>query len=236
MFINLQNVLIDENLYPRNQVYWKHTQQLMGAINTGAILPPIVVGRRDDRYVIIDGRHRYKAHLNLKKKKIGAIATHLKEDKWFAEAVRLNTAHGHGLSWQEKISASMILQRADYQPEEIASIVHIPLERLLQAIKTQGAWVSPTDIKPVVAKAPLAKEAKRKGREWFETAAAAGLEEEQKILSGASFERLTEELLVLLGDDHLDPNDENVVRLITSIVAAGQSWLSQHAKTEQNGA
>lgn len=235
MYINIENVLIDENLYPRNQVYWKNTQQLMCAIQTGATLPPIIVGKRGNRFVIIDGRHRFEAFRRLKKKKIAAMVTHLEESHWFAEAVRLNTSHGHGLSYQEKLAASMILQRANYQPSEIAKIVHIPLETLLTAISERGAWLSGSDIKPVVAKGPIAKEAKRKGRSWLE-AAAPGLDEEQKILSGASFERLAEELLILLGDNHLDANDKNIVRLVTALFAASKSWISEHIKDQQSAA
>jgi ParB-like chromosome segregation protein Spo0J len=234
MHISIENILIDENLYPRNQVYWKHTQALMGALKAGSTLPPIVVGKRDGRYIVIDGRHRYECHRRLKRAKIAAMVTHLEEPQWFAEAVRLNSAHGHGLSYQEKLSASMILQRAKYPPNEIAKIVHIPLESLRQAIEQRGTWVSPEDIKPVVAKATLAKEAERKGRQWLETAAAGGLDDEQKILSGASFERLAEELLVLLGDEHLDAEDENVVRLILSLNASINQWMAKHLKAEQN--
>jgi ParB-like nuclease family protein len=228
MYINIESVLIDENLYPRNQVYWKHTQSLMSAIRTGSILPPIVVGKRNGRYVIIDGRHRYKAHRNLKKKKIAAMVTHLEEARWFAEAVRLNTSHGHGLSYQEKIAASMILKRDNYPPAEIARIVHIPLEKLEQVIQERGAWVSRSDIRPVVAKAPMATEAKRRGRQWFEHAAAEGLEEEQKILSGASFEQLAQEILILLADDHLDPEDDDIVQLINRLQNASTNWLTEH--------
>lgn len=236
MYINIETILIDENLYPRNQVYWKNTQQLMGALKVGSILPPIVVGKRDGRYVILDGRHRYEAHLRLKKKKIAAMVTHLKEDQWFAEAVRLNTTHGHGLSYQEKLSASMILQRNNYAPAEIAKIVHIPLSNLEEAIQQRGTWLSHDDIKPVVAKAPMAKEAKRKGRQWLENAAASGLNDEQKILSGASFERLAEELLILLGDDHLDATDKNVVRLIKAIGTAIAGWITEHIESKEDAA
>jgi hypothetical protein len=236
MHINLENILIDENLYPRNQVYWKHTQALMGALKVGSTLPPIVVGKRDDRYVILDGRHRYEAYRRLKKTKIAVMVTHLEEPQWFAEAVRLNSSHGHGLSYQEKLMASMILQRAKYRPQEIAKIVHIPLENLLKAIEERGTWLSKEDIKPVVAKSPIAKESKRKGRQWLETAAAGGLDSEQKILSGASFERLAEELLVLLGDDHLDSEDENVVKLVLALRVSINNWIGRHVKLEQNAA
>jgi ParB-like chromosome segregation protein Spo0J len=236
MYIAIENILLDDNLYPRNQVYWKHTQILMSAMKTGATMPPVVVGKRDGRYVIIDGRHRYEAHRRLKELKIAAMVTHLKEDQWFAEAVRLNTVHGHGLSYQEKLAASMILQRANYQTEEIAKIVHIPLEVLLKAIAERGSWLNPEDIKPVVAKAPIAKEAKRRGRQWFEKAVEKGLEKEQRILSGASFERLAEELLVLLNDNHLDKDDKEVVKLIFALVKAGNDWIKEHIEPEEGAA
>ena len=80
----------------------------------------------------------------------------------------------------------------------------------------------------------MAKEAKRKGREWLEKAAAEGLDEQQSSLSGASFERLVEEVLVLLDDDHLDAADDNIIKLVTALVGAGKAWLDRNI--EQNAA
>jgi hypothetical protein len=146
------------------------------------------------------------------------------------------SSHGHGLSYQEKIAASMILQRDNYDPQEIAKIVHIPLDSLAQAIQERGAWLSTEDIKPVVAKAPIAKEAKRKGREWLENAAANGLDQEQKFLSGSSFERLADEILVLLTDDHLDAEDNNIVQLVSQLQGAAAHWLMEHSSSQTKSA
>lgn len=205
----------------------------MGTLRVGSTLPPIIVGKRDDRFVIIDGRHRYEAHKRLKHKKIGVLITQLPKSKWFAEAVRLNTIHGHGLSYQEKLAAAMILKRDRFKPEEIAKIVSIPLDALEEAIAQRGTWVNPEDVRPVVVKAPLAKEAKRRGQAWLKEAAASGaVEKSQAGLSGASFERLAEELLILLADNHLDAEDVNILRLISAVNTATSNWLGAHVKQD----
>jgi hypothetical protein len=231
MHIDLDAILIDETLYPRNQTYWKHTQQLMGALRTGASLPPIVVGKRNERFVIIDGRHRYEAHKRLKHAKIGALLTKRPESEWFIEAVRLNTRHGHGLSYQERISAAMILKRQEVDPETIAQIVNIPWDTLEKAINQRGTWLKPEDIKPVVAKAPLVEEVKRKGRAWLDKAAE-HLETEQQGLSGASFKRLAEELLILINKNHIDADDPAIVQLMSELYNATNNWLTSHGREE----
>lgn len=222
MYISLDSILIDELLYPRNELAWRDVQRYIAAVNIGTEFPPIIVGKRDGRYVLIDGRHRYEAFKRAKKEKIAALLTKLPEDKWFAEAVRLNVIHGHPLSYQEKLKAAMILKRQNFSLEEIEKIVVVQTEQLEQAINKRGAWINPNDVRPVVAKASIAAMAEQRGRVWLENQAKK-IESQQGILSGHTFKDLASELIMLLDSDFVtDENLSIVIELQSSI----EKWLT----------
>jgi len=223
MYIDIDRVLVDEKYYPRNDIGWRHIAELLSALRIGEPLPPIVVGKRDERYVIIDGRHRYEAHKQFKAPKIAGMVTRLPESQWFAEAVRLNTAHGHGLSYQEKIAAAMQLRRQSFEDKQIESIVRIPLDKLEAAIEERGRWLKPDDIRPLVIKGGIADVVNQKGKKWFKEAGAQ-LEEQQAKLSGAGVRRLAGELVVMLKNDLVSRDDTNLA-MLGELRTALENWL-----------
>jgi hypothetical protein len=225
MHIALDSILTDERYYPRNEIAWREIQRYCHALNLEAEFPPIVVAKRDDRYVIIDGRHRFEAYRKLKKAKIPALITKLPEAQWFAEAVRLNCIHGHPLSYQERIRAAMVLARQKFSFEQIERIVSIQTQALKEAIKQRGHWVHPEDIRPVVLKAPVAQAALKHNREWLE-AKAEHLENEQNNLSGQSFQALIRDLLTLLEND-LIPDDDECFDLLIKLSNVLKEVLTQ---------
>lgn len=229
MFLSLDSILIDELLYPRNELSWRDVQRYISALQLGVEFPPIIVGKREGRYVVIDGRHRYEAFRRAKKEKIPALVSKLPESQWFAEAVRLNVVHGHSLSYQEKIRAAMILQRQKLNVEEIAKIVAVQSEQLQKVIAERGHWVHPDDVRPVVVKAAIAAKAAKNGRKWLEKEAA-NIEEKQGILSGAKIEPLIEELVLLLDSDLVDDSEENIT-LLTRLRTSINNWIDTRITT-----
>jgi hypothetical protein len=215
MFLKLEQILIDETLYPRNQINWRAILELMDALRVGDELPAIIVGRRAGKYVVIDGRHRWEAHRRLKRDKIAAMVTRLSEDQWFAEAVRRNTTHGRGLSYQEKIAAAMELRRRKMADSEISQIIRIPALEWDKAVKERGLWDRPDDIKPIVAKGGIVSVLNAKGRAWFKEQARV-IDEEQMALTGVSARRLAEELLIILEND-LQGNDEETLTILKKL-------------------
>jgi ParB-like nuclease family protein len=224
MYIALERIVMDERYYPRNGIFWRHIAELLSALRVNQTLPPIVVGKRDQRYVIIDGRHRYEAHKALKANKIAVLVTKLPETQWFAEAVRLNTAHGHGLSYQEKIAAAMQLRRLSFADKQIESIVRIPLDRLNSAIEERGRWLKPEDIRPLVIKGGITEAVKEKGGKWLLDSGEA-LQEQQARLSGTSVRQLATELTVMLRNDLIIREERNLV-LLAELRAALENWMA----------
>lgn len=229
MYVKLESILIDESLYPRNQVDWHDVVRYLSALRTGAELPPITVGKRKDgQIVLIDGRHRYDASRAAKRKTIAAVLSKLPERHWFAEAVRLNSRHGRPLSFQERLIAAMRLQQQKFSAAEVEKITGIQTEQLRKAIAERGLWLHPGDVKPVVLKAPVVPVATERGPEWMK-AQAQNIKNEQEILSGQSVERLIEELIILLDND-LVPSSASghLLRLQTAI----ERWFRGHGQAK----
>lgn len=228
MFIPIESILIDELYYPRNVLAWRDVQRYVSALEVGAEFPPIVVGKRKGRYVIIDGRHRFEAFRKAKRAKIPAMVTRLPEDKWFAEAVRLNAIHGHPLSYQERIRAAMMLKQQKFSVKEIERIVAIQTPQLEKAIAERGHWLHPDDIRPVVLKAPVVPVAEERGRQWVETEAER-IEAEQETLSGRSFTELANNLITLL-DNNLVP--VSALDLLVELRVSVENWIKGHGEAK----
>jgi hypothetical protein len=211
MYIEIDRILVDEHCFPRDAVNWKHIQELVAALKTGENLPPILVGKRGDKYIPLDGRHRYEAHLRLKHTRIGALLTKLPERQWFAEAVRLNTSHGQGLTYKEKLAAAMILRRDNYDPKEIEKIVRIPFADCVAAIEKRGIWKDP-----------------EKGLVWFRENAEQ-IDDAQTLLSGAEAQRLAKELIVILSNDWIATDDDSTIAALDDLCIAVNRWRERNA-------
>jgi ParB-like chromosome segregation protein Spo0J len=230
MYISIDRILIDETIYPRNQVSWRHIESLLDALRVGDVLPPILVGKRDDRYVIIGGRHRYEAHRRRKLPRIAAIVTKELETQWFPLAVKDNATHGHGLSYQEKLSAAMQLTRMKFSSEEIAKIVRIPVSEFEKAISERGVWSDSDAVKPVVLKAPLVEplqiKMQSKDEQWIKKEVKA-IDERQRSLSGQKVIKLADDLTILLTDDYIEADDDDTVEALLKLEQALTQWMKR---------
>jgi hypothetical protein len=224
------NILLDETLYPRNQVHYLAIDRYTKALKTGAVLPPILVGKRGGRYVVIDGWHRYHAKSKLGEAKIAAVLTQLPEKQWFMEAVRLNVIHGKPLSHQEKLSACMGLQRDGFSLEQIQTTVGEDVAVWQNAVKQQGHWISSKDVKPVILKAAVAKGLQSRSepptKSELKSIAAA-----QTVVHSRSCEALVRELLAFLNNDFAPVTDKSVA-LLAELQETLSEWLQKPPATE----
>jgi len=97
--IKASKVVLDYDLYPRHEVQSYNVNLLVEALNSGAVLPPIIIDKKSKR--VIDGFHRVKAY----QKKYGPDAEiscirkeYADENEMFAEAIDANSKHGRNLS------------------------------------------------------------------------------------------------------------------------------------------
>lgn len=99
MKIKAIDVVLDQALYPRQEISSANLHDILEARQAGIMLPPITVERRTLR--LVDGWHRVNAELKLSGDdvEIEAVAKAYENDaELFLDAVRLNAGHGQKLS------------------------------------------------------------------------------------------------------------------------------------------
>jgi hypothetical protein len=132
--LQINDIVIDESLYPRSQLNEYALQRMVDAFRAGAVFPPLIVESKTHR--LIDGRTRYETYLRCN---VTEVETRQKsyptEADVYADAVRLNTTHGQPLTNYDVRSAVARLEQMRYPHEQIAEAVKVPIERIAELIK-----------------------------------------------------------------------------------------------------
>lgn len=126
-------VVRDEELYPRIKMGWQTAYQYAQAMRAGAIFPPVVLGRikRKPPLYLVDGWHRDRAYAIIKEEEFDAIVyTYANKNDLFVDAVKLNTSHGRQLSVQERVRIVDKLGSMRFSADKISEIIRIPIDKL----------------------------------------------------------------------------------------------------------
>jgi len=124
----LKDIVFDENIYPRQSSWWQTSYKYAEEMKAGARFPPITVGFVNGRYVLVDGKHRNDALLMNKETHTSVVVLYgYTLDELYIEAVKLNRAHGVGLTSFDKVKIIKRLEDMKYSLGDIATIVQIPL-------------------------------------------------------------------------------------------------------------
>lgn len=125
--VPLASLVEDFSLYPRNRVDDVHVSDLVRAIASGDVLPPIIIDAETLR--IADGFHRGRAY----RKALGedAMVTvemrrYPNEAALFLDAVSLNASHGRKLDRQDQTRIVLKLRELGVEDKQIAIRLHIP--------------------------------------------------------------------------------------------------------------
>jgi len=146
--VKLSILVMDFDLYPRNDISASQVNALCDAIEMGDPIPPILADKKSKR--IVDGFHRFKAYTKLKKETVEVVwKTYHNEGELFADAVRLNSTHGRPFDPYDRQRCVQRLLGYKIKPEAISEIVRIPLARIDEI--TRG-FASTTSGKEVVVK------------------------------------------------------------------------------------
>ena len=133
--MEVNEIILDEEFYPRKQPDWMTAYQYQKAMQAGNRFPPILVGQFQDKYYAVDGWHRIVANKNLKRKEILAMIRHYSNKKdMFLDAIKTNSRHGKQFTPFDKMK--MLIRAKDFHIEQvsIARIVGIPFNDLKQFI------------------------------------------------------------------------------------------------------
>lgn len=135
--VPLESLVLDMELYPRNDVSSETVSRLVLAIEAGVSLPPIRADKKSKR--IVDGFHRYNAHKRLK---LATIATEWAEyaddAELFAESIALNIGHGRPLDTYDQRRGIAKLIEYGWAVEKIAAVMRIPTVRVDELTRTNA--------------------------------------------------------------------------------------------------
>jgi len=200
--LKIEQVKIDEELYPRANVDFVTCARYLNALKSGEQFPPIIVAKLEEEYYLVDGAHRLQANKNNKETHIQTeVLEGLNRQEIFLEAVKRNITHGRQFSTYEVTSICITLDKWNMSQEEISEIVRIPA----------------TDIKPFVAKRMMRitgtnEEIPLKASLRNLAGTETGQEIDQKGLIGARQVQLISSLNFLFKRDLIDTENKLVKR------------------------
>ena len=121
----------DLDVYPRESIDSTHVAHIADAIDAGNALPPVIACRKSKR--IVDGFHRCRGFRRLfgDDYDVDVVWRDYKtEAELFADAMRLNSAHGNNITPHDRTRCILIGERLGIPENEIADALRITVDRL----------------------------------------------------------------------------------------------------------
>jgi len=138
--VPVEDLVFNAEFYPRTGVDEQHIRQLMRAMDANIPLPPIVVAKGSN--IIVDGVHRYHAHLRQGRKKIAATVKAYKDNaELWHDAVMLNTGVGLKLGQEDSLKVIEISERLGLKEIDIAGMLRTSIA-YLRVLKPRYATVA----------------------------------------------------------------------------------------------
>lgn len=204
--VKCSELVIDFDLYPRNNVDTNNVRGIAAAEEAGCELPPVLADQESKR--VVDGVHRLRARiLRLgPDAEIDVIFKRYKDDAAiFRESMRLNAAHGQRLDSCDRTRCVIIAERLSIPLEAVAGDLHMPLDKLGDLRNTRTATSAGLSI-------PL----KRTVSQHFAGKALTPRQVEANTkLSGMNQVFYANQLIELLESKMLDLTDEKLVERLT---------------------
>lgn len=138
--MKVAEVVLDYNLYPRNNVDQHAVRAIVEALKVGVALPAILIDRKSKR--VVDGFHRTiaKRRFDGPDAEIDAIEKNYKnEAAIFQDAMRLNAAHGTRLDPCDRVRCTIIGERLGIAIDMIAGALNMSTDKLVDLKTTRTA-------------------------------------------------------------------------------------------------
>ena len=153
--IPLNKIILDKDLYPRNDVDWMTVVRYLKAKQSGAKFPPIAVALFEGKYLAMDGFHRVDAFKKDKEKYIEAeVVEGLTKEEIFIESVKRNIGHGRQFSSQERATIILTLENWDLSLKAISEIIRIPVDEIKPFVAKRITRITETQ-EEIALKSPL---------------------------------------------------------------------------------
>lgn len=138
--VKAAELVLDFDLYPRNNVDAHNVKNLVDALSAGTELPPVIIDKKSKR--VVDGFHRVRAHLRLygEDAEITVVEKSYKDEAaMFLDAMRYNASHGAKLDPCDKTHCVLIAERLSIPPEAVAGALNMPVDKLATLRTTRTA-------------------------------------------------------------------------------------------------
>jgi hypothetical protein len=133
--LKINEIIIEKKLYPRIESDYETSKRYVEAMESGAEFPPIVVAEKNNKYYLIDGKHRLDAYLINKKEVVEVeIINGLTEEEIFIESVKRNIGHGRPFSEEDINRIKITLKDFNLGLEKVSEIIRIPVTKLNQIV------------------------------------------------------------------------------------------------------
>ena len=138
--LKASELVLDFDLYPRNNVDSHNVRNIADALDAGAELPPVIIDKKSKR--VVDGFHRVKAHIRLygEEAKIQVVEKTYRDDAaMFLDAARYNASHGAKLDPCDRTRCTIIAERLSIPIEAMAGALNMPVDKLASLSTTRTA-------------------------------------------------------------------------------------------------
>lgn len=128
--LKVAEIILDFSLYPRIDVDDQNVRYIVGALEAGKVMPPIIIDRKSKRCV--DGFHRTRAYTRLHggDHEVEVIDNeYASEAEMLLDAIRFNASHGRTLSTADRTHCIIRCEELKLEPAIIASELNLTIER-----------------------------------------------------------------------------------------------------------
>ena len=209
--IQLKDISFNENIYPRAfGSNWHLIVQYKGAMQTGAIFPPLVVATVNGKISLIDGYHRLQAYTQSGVKEAQAYNLgELSEQEALIQAIKRNTTHGCNLTVTDKIAMADKLTKYGLSYKEVSGLLYYPVESLKKVVVSRIAYAGVGGTRTVVL--PKSREHRA------QTIIAEPSGEMRGLNSGLSTIYYAEQLNILCRNNEIDTSNLKLVEELTQL-------------------
>lgn len=129
--LKASELILDFDLYPRNNVDSSNVTNICNAMLAGRKLPPVVIDRKSKR--VVDGFHRVRAAIRLygEDAEVEVVEKTYRDDAaLFLEAMEYNAPHGCKLDPCDRARCTIIAERLHIPLSAVAGALNMPEDKL----------------------------------------------------------------------------------------------------------
>lgn len=233
--IEIAKLIEDMSIYPRHAVDTQHVGALCDALESGAVLPPIVAEKRTLR--VVDGWHRLRAY----RRHIGAqgaidveVVDYADEAELIKDAIARNAQHGRRMDQTDRVRAVLMLKEHGVPYEQIAVVLNTT-ERRVNVIVEKTAAVPVSVARKETAVIGNTMPLKGSCHHLAGTRLSVTQATAHKTAHGVSYALLVRQLHDAVTCDLLNDEDTKLMENLESLHAAIGCYIDRHAQASMPG-